>query len=103
MKRPRLKNPLPVANILDRMFKNKGFGKKLVQYSVFEIWSDVVGSTIAAKTTPRKMQGDTLVVTTTSAAWANELSFMKPVILKKIQEKIPEIEIKDIRFTANSK
>lgn len=96
-----MKSPAKASEILEGFLNQRGIKKKLVQYNVFEIWSDVVGPTIASRTEPRKMQGDTLVVGVKNAAWANELSFMKPLILKKIKERLPDAVITDIRFTPN--
>ena len=45
------------------------------------------------------MQGNVLIVAAKNAAWAQELSFMKPMILKKIHEMMGGCEIEDIRFT----
>jgi predicted nucleic acid-binding Zn ribbon protein len=99
-KRPKLKEPLAIAGILQGVLKGKGILKKVTQYSVFEAWEGLVGPTIAKRATPKKMQGETLVVQAVSSAWAQELSFMKAAILKKIKEELPDAAINDIRFTA---
>lgn len=95
-----MRSPEAITGILDGILKQKGLTKKIQQYSVFEVWQEIVGPTLAKETTPRKMQGQTLVVQARNAAWAQELSFMKPMILKKIKEFVPDAEICDIRFVA---
>ncbi len=100
MKRRPKGRPEQITGILEGFLKQKGLIKKVRQYSIFDIWKDIVGEMIAEKATPAKMAGDSLVVFTKNAAWANELSFMKDQILKKIKEALPDSEIKDIRFIA---
>lgn len=100
MKRKAMEKPANVAEILHGVLKNKGMAKKIDQYSVFSIWENIVGSTIAERATPSKMQGDTLIITTKNAGWAHELSFMKQEILKRIHEALPNATINDIRFIA---
>ena len=99
MKRRPLKNPVSISEILGSVLKYRGLGKKIAQYSIFESWAQIVGPTISKQTTPKKMQGNVLIVAAKNAAWAQELSFMKPMILKKIHEMMGGCEIEDIRFT----
>lgn len=98
MRRPPLKRPLAIAEILESILKRRGLGKKLKQYSLFEIWNELVGPLLAKQTRPKRMQGNTLIVTAKSASWVQELFFMKPFIIKKIEENIPGAGITDIRF-----
>lgn len=100
MKRKKMERAESVSNILGQILKDKGLSKKVVQYSIFEIWEEIVGSTIAKYTQPLRVVGDILIIKTKNSAWANELTFMKPEILKKIHEHIPDGSIKEIRFTA---
>ncbi|MBI2092030.1 MAG: DUF721 domain-containing protein [Deltaproteobacteria bacterium] len=100
MRRKKMKEAARINDILASVLKNGGLAKKIVQYSIFEIWGELVGETIAKRAKPKKMQGNTLVVAAKSAAWAQELSFMKPMILKKIRERFPDAFVTDIKFTA---
>lgn len=103
MKRKPMKEPLQIAGILSGILQKKGLGSKLAQYQVFEIWDSVVGPTISKQAQPLKMQGQTLLVSAKNSGWAQELTFMKPFILKKINEALPNSGIKDIRFTAGKR
>jgi predicted nucleic acid-binding Zn ribbon protein len=98
MKRKPLKAPLAIGEVLENVLQRKGIAKKMAQYTVFEEWRNIVGETIARCAVPQKVQGSTLVVRAKNAAWANELAFMKPQILKKIRESSPDSLIEDIRF-----
>lgn len=98
MKRPPMKTPLKVSDLLGEMFKKSRLGRKLKQYSIFDAWEEIVGKTIAKQTAPKKMQGNSLIVAVSSHAWVQELQFMKPMIIKKILEHSPDSLISDIRF-----
>jgi len=93
-----MKSPEAISGILQGVLKHKGFLKKIHQYSVFEVWQNIVGPTIAKQALPKRMQGKTLIVQAKSSSWASELSFMKPAILRRIREKVPEAEITDLKF-----
>lgn len=47
-------------------------------------WRDVVGSRVASRSVPRALDGQTLVVTVSSSAWAQELSFLSRTIRSKL-------------------
>jgi len=102
-KREPLKNPKAISEILSGVLSGRGFDKKIRQYSIFEAWGEIVGPTISKHSRPAKMQGDTLIVEAKSATWVQELTFMKSMILKKINEISANSGISDIRFTQQKK
>ena len=102
-KREKMPRPEAISEILAGVLKGRGFDKKIKQYSVFNIWEDLVGPTISKQTEPQKVQGETLVVLAKNASWVQELSFMKGMMLKKIQEKIPNSGIVDIKFISSKR
>jgi len=88
-----------ISDILSNYFaKDPTAQKKLKQYSVFAVWNDVVGARIAKHTQPVKMMDLTLVVRVESAAWLQELQYMKPQILKKIHAHVEPSLVQDIRL-----
>ena len=50
-----------------------------------ETWRRILGERIARHSSPRAYRGGTLTVTVASPVWAQELSFLTPVILSKLQ------------------
>ncbi|MBO3463519.1 DciA family protein [Aetokthonos hydrillicola Thurmond2011] len=61
-------------------------------------WAEVVGSVVAAHTQPLSIQHDVLRVATSSAAWAQNLTFERPRLLLKLNEKL-DPPLVDIRFS----
>jgi len=64
-------------------------------------WEEIVGKMLAANTSPLKMKGNTLFISTKHSVFANELSFLTPQILEKIVTRFPELsgKLEKIKFT----
>jgi len=65
---------------------------------LLKCWVEVVGTVVAAHTQPLSIQRDVLWVATSSAAWAQNLSFGRSQLLLKLNEKLPT-PLVDIRFS----
>ncbi|MBD0261718.1 MAG: DUF721 domain-containing protein [Tolypothrix sp. Co-bin9] len=65
---------------------------------LLKCWAEVVGTVIAAHTQPLSIQRDVLRVATSSAAWAQNLTFERQRLLVKLNEKLPD-PLVDIRFS----
>ena len=66
--------------------------------SLLKFWAEVVGAVIAAHTQPLSIQREVLRVATSSAAWAQNLTFQRQQLLLKLNEKLPT-PLVDIRFS----
>jgi len=64
---------------------------------VLQCWAEVVGKVAAAHTQPLVIQRDVLRVATSGAAWAQNLTFKRQIILLKLNEKLAT-PLADIRF-----
>lgn len=65
---------------------------------LLKCWAEVVGAVVAAHTRPISIQRDVLWVATSSAAWAQNLTFERQRILQKLNSHLPSPLI-DIRFS----
>lgn len=61
-------------------------------------WAETVGAAVATHTRPVSIQRDVLWVATSSAVWAQELSFGRQRILEKLNSHLPT-PLLDIRFS----
>jgi predicted nucleic acid-binding Zn ribbon protein len=61
-------------------------------------WNDVVGPVVAAQTRPTGIQRSVLRVATSSAAWAQNLTFERQRILNKLNPRLAE-PLVNIRFS----
>ena len=65
---------------------------------VLNCWVEIVGAGVAAQTRPLSIQRDVVWVATSSAAWAQNLTFERKTILMKLNHKLSTSLI-DIRFS----
>ncbi len=61
-------------------------------------WAELAGESLAAHSHPGKLEGDTLLVTTSSSAWSQQLSFLTEPILAAINARLPHAGIAKLRF-----
>lgn len=65
---------------------------------VFYHWAEIVGDRIARVASPDRVLDGILHVRTLTAAWAQELSLLKPHILKELNARMGKGTLSDIRF-----
>ena len=65
---------------------------------LLQCWTEVVGAVVAAHTRPLSIQRDVLRVATSSAAWAQNLTFGRQALLLKLNQKL-STGLVDIRFS----
>lgn len=70
------------------------------RYVSWQSWREVVGTRVAQRSRPRALEGKTLHVTVNSSAWAQELSFLAPTIVEKLNERGHAIS--SLRFSVGS-
>lgn len=77
--------------------------KHLRPQLVFYFWTDIVGERIAKVASPERVVNGILYVKTASSSWAQELSLLKPHILKELNTRLEENLLTDIYFTSGLK
>ena len=87
-----------INTALKSLIEKTGFKKQLEQQRVLEMWSQMVGDTIAKNTEAVSVSHGTLIIKAKSAAWRQELQLQKREILKNLNTGSTTKPIKDIRF-----
>ena len=96
---PARKKPSAVGDVLAGLLKDSGLAERVEQAGVIPEWPTLVGPQIAAVTAPTSVTADgTLWVQVTTHAWMNELSLMKPQLLKALNGRPGSAKIRDIRW-----
>jgi len=90
--------PEKVDSILERTLSKLNLGIKVKQYQIWEVWDSVVGEHIARQAQPYQIRNMILWITVSSSTWMQQLEFMKQQIIDRLNERIGEKVIKDIRF-----
>ncbi|MER3477689.1 MAG: DUF721 domain-containing protein [Leptolyngbya sp. ERB_1_2] len=65
---------------------------------ILEVWTELVEDKIATHAQPTAIQRNILEVATSSPVWTQTLVFERPIILRKIRERL-SIDLSDIRFS----
>ncbi len=87
-----------LAELIKEFSRQENVSAKLMAYQVVGDWDKIVGEAIAKNTEISRIENGILYVKAATAAWRNELVYMKPSILKKIREKYPDSGVEDIFF-----
>jgi predicted nucleic acid-binding Zn ribbon protein len=80
-----MSSPEKIGNIIQSFLSEKGYLASCKENEVINVWSEIVGESIAEVSTCIKVENGTLFVEVKSSAWRQELSYLKKEILKKIQ------------------
>jgi hypothetical protein len=61
-------------------------------------WDAIVGPEVARNSHPARIIGGTLAITTRSAAWSHQLSFLAEHVLRAVGSRLPKAGIERLRF-----
>lgn len=87
-----------IKSTLNQTISELGLKKGIEGAKVLTCWSQVAGNKVAQHTHAYRIKKDTLFVTTSSPVWAQELSLIKQELVNKINKRLGEERINDIRF-----
>ncbi len=87
-----------LKSAINRFLKNNGLDRGVNQQNAILIWEETVGKTIASNTSAETVEHGILTVKTTNSTWRQELVFKKQDIIKKLNTKLGNNTIREIRF-----
>lgn len=82
------RDPQPLDTTVGRFVADRGWDLDLRVHGVFARWAELVGAEVAAHTTPESFADGTLVVRTDSTAWATQLRYLAPTLLRRLNEEL---------------
>lgn len=89
-----------IGKILDSLVDTLGLKKKINEEKVMALWEKAVNRRVAERTRPIKIQGSKLLVEVSGSSWRNELIFLKPELIRKLNSMVGRVVIDDIIFVA---
>jgi len=92
------RSPKTLANTMDALIQNFGWQTKVAEAELFSNWKELVGDRVAESSFPEDLSKGILTVRCKSTAWATQLRLMGNDILVKIGERLPDLEVKELRF-----
>ncbi len=94
--RPPMKMATRVGTLLNEVLGESGLGDKLSRYQAWLVWDQLVGEQIAQRARPLRIRQNVLEVQVDHPVWMQQLQMLKPKILEKINQQIPNAGITDI-------
>lgn len=90
--------PKLIRSVLESTLKGLEIDLPLRAYSIWGAWAELVGNPIASQTKPRVIRNRILFLDVSHPTWVQQLQFLKPTLLRKINTFIGEDFIEDVRF-----
>jgi predicted nucleic acid-binding Zn ribbon protein len=87
-----------LQEVMNKLIKDLGIEKKVLDYQVLNIWSDVVGKRIAEISKAEKIENKILIVKVLNSAWRNELLYHKKYIIDKLNKKVGKRVLDDLKL-----
>jgi len=90
--------PKSISSTMDGLIQSFGWENKLSEGELFANWREIVGDKVAENSFPEDLSKCVLTVRCKSTAWATQLRIMGADILTKINNQLPALEVKEVRF-----
>ena len=90
--------PSPVGEVLERVFNKLSIDKKLKELKALKLWEEVTGEKISRHSFPLFVRKGNLFVRVDSSGWLTQLTYLKPEIISRLNERLREGSIKNIYF-----
>ena len=88
-----------LSEVLESALKRLDLAEAALEARAVMLWPQIVGEQMARASEAQRVVGGTLIVTTRSSVWSQEFSFQRPLILRKLKERLGKEFVKDLRFT----
>jgi predicted nucleic acid-binding Zn ribbon protein len=93
-----MNKPQSLRSVLEKTLKSLEIDVPLKTHSIFGAWEEIVGNSLALHTQPRSIRNRILFMDVSHPTWMQQLQFLKPTLLEKINTFLGEPHIQDIRF-----
>ncbi len=90
--------PAALGKVLEETLERMEIKKTLREKLALFIWEEAVGPDLAGHTRPARVERGVMTVETSSPAWSQQLTLLKPGLLEAINKRLGERLIKDLRF-----
>ena len=87
-----------VGDIIPGVLKGLGLDAKMEEARLLRQWPDIVGEAVSRRSRPREIRRGLLVIEAENNVWMQEISFHRKQIKKRIMERFPRLEIREIRL-----
>jgi predicted nucleic acid-binding Zn ribbon protein len=92
------KGPQPIGDVLSEIVARRGCARVQSVEALEAAWSEAAGPLAAGYTQVGALRRGTLEVTVAHSTLMQELRFQKQELLEKLIKRLPDGQIKDLRF-----
>ena len=93
-----MKKPQLLRSVLEKTLKTLEIDVPLKTYTILGAWNEIVGESVAVHSQPRSIRNRILFIDVSHPTWMQQLQFLKPTLLEKVNTFLGEPLIQDIRF-----
>ncbi|KAA0230701.1 DUF721 domain-containing protein [bacterium] len=87
-----------LGQALQELLHQYGIAQRVKEFEAVNLWPEIVGEQVAKVATAKDVQDGRLYVEVANSIWRNELYYMKPDIIVKINKKLGQNLIHDIQL-----
>ncbi|MEA2085110.1 MAG: DUF721 domain-containing protein [Thermodesulfobacteriota bacterium] len=87
-----------IGALLAEIIRKRNWRRRIGLHQVFDFWEEIVEKDAAAMSRPFLIRGTVLWVNVSDSAWMQQLHFQKADLLDRINSRLADEEITDIRF-----
>lgn len=91
-------SPEAIGRLISAGLEGSALGARLKDLEVWRLWSQAVGSAIAARTRPLRLSGGQLTVLVSGAPWMQQLNFLKEELREKLNRSLGCERVTSITF-----
>ncbi len=91
-------SPKPLHAVLGDALRVLGVQGPMKTYSIWGSWSEIVGDAVASNARPSAVRNQILFLEVSHSTWIQQLQFLKPTLLEKVNTFLGESLVRDIRF-----
>ena len=86
----------PIGAILQTVVQRQGLAVKLLEHQLWQRWPEIAGPQIAAHSRPDQIRFRKLTLFVQSSVWLQQLLFLKPSLIEKINARAGSVIVTDI-------
>jgi hypothetical protein len=97
-----MSKPTPIRTLLASLIAAKGWEGRVELHKVFDFWDELLGADIARQAQPHVIRKTVLWVRVSDAVWMQQLHLLKEMILEKLNSRLKNNKLTDLRFQLDS-
>ncbi len=96
-----MSDPGPIKDSLNSLAARLGLEHPWESARIFSRWEAIVGPEVANRCRPVSLKAGVLTVKTESAAWASELRYLGPAMVRRVNEELGSNVVREVKATVS--